>query len=407
MAGVRRVRTDAASRPARLVARLGLRAPAPARDEAGHRHASWLELFFDVIFVFALAAVVNRLGTGPVPPPRDVLIVCGLFVVVQWAWVGQVFYDTRYDPDDIPHRLMVLVALAGAGAVTLGVGETPDSVLLPIGYLIIRGVLLLLYLRVRPAGGAAREVTDVYLTGFGLGWLIWLGSLAVPAATRPVLWTVAMCVELATPWLGLRRLRRSPVDIRHLPERLGQFSIIVLGSTVANLLGAVPNRPEPRTILAAAVAFVVPASVWWIYTTFVTTGLAVNRLRGGQAYTYLQGPMSAALLLLGWSLGEVVRLTVHGAETVPPALRLMLGASIVIWMLGGLGLNLLAVGRPDARRLVISGYGVGSISLIALAASRPLPLLVLVSVALTLYAALVTRRLTAQRAGAARQPAAE
>lgn len=397
MAGVRRVRADGASLPARLASRLRLGAPAPARDEAGHRHASWLELFFDVVFVFALAAVVDRLGDDPVPPPGAVLIVCGLFVVVQWAWVGQVFYDTRYDPDDGPHRLMVLIALAGAGVMTLGVNEVPESRLLPVGYVIVRGVLLLLYLRVRPAGGAAREVTSVYLTGFGLGWLIWLVSLAAPPATRPVLWIVAMCVELSTPWLGFRRLRRSPVDTRHLPERLGQFAIIVLGSALARLLGAMPDGPDLRAILAAAVAFVVPASAWWIYTTFVTTGLAVARLRGGQEYTYLQGLMNAGMLAIGWSLGQVLGLIVEGAETVPQPLRMMLAASIVIWLLGGLGLNALALGRPDARRLAISGYGVGSIILIALAASRPLPLLALISVAMALYAALVTRRLTAQR----------
>lgn len=396
MAGVRRGAADGASRPARLAAKLRQGAPT-ARDEAGHRHASWLELFFDVVFVFALAAVVDRLGDHPVPVPSEVLVVCGLFVVVQWAWVGQVFYDTRYDPDDLPHRLMVLVALAGTGAITLGVNEVPGSLLLPIGYLVIRGVLLLQYLRARPVGGAAREVTTVYLTGFGLGWLIWLVSLAVPPATRPVLWIVAMCVELSTPWLGYRRLSRSPVDIRHLPERLGQFSIIVLGSALARLLGAMPDRPDVRTILAVGVAFVVPASAWWIYTTFVTTGLALARLRGGQAYTFLQGPMSAALLLIGWSLGQVLRLITEGAPMVPPLLRLMLAASIVIWMLGGLGLNALAVGRPDVGRLAISGYGVGSITLIALAAVRPLPLLALISVAMALYTVLITRRLTALR----------
>jgi low temperature requirement protein LtrA len=407
MTGVRRVGADAASRPGRLAAKLGLRAPTPATDEAGHRHASWLELFFDVVFVFALGAVINRLGTAPVPTALDLLIVGGLYVVVQWAWVGQVFYDTRYDPDDIPHRLLVLIALVGAGAIALGVGDVPRSLLFPVGYLIIRGVLLLLYLRVRPSGAAAREVTNVYFLGFGLGWLIWLASLAVPAATRPVLWIVAMCVELATPWLGLRRLRRSPVDTRHLPERLGQFSIIVLGSAVADLLSAVPDRPNPRSILAAGVGFVVPVSVWWVYTTFVTTGLALDRLKGGQAYTYLQSPMSAALLLIGWALGQVVRLTVHGTDAVPWALRLILGASIVIWMLGGLGLYILSVGRPHARRLAISGYGVVSVSLITLAANRPLPLLVLVALAMALYGVLVSRRLKVVRRGRDQQAAPE
>jgi low temperature requirement protein LtrA len=400
MTGVRWVPADGVSGLRRLAARLRLPASAPTTDEAGHHHATWLELFFDIIFAFALTAVVDRLGNVSMPRLADVLTVCGLFVMVQWAWLGQVYYDTRYDPDDGPHRLMVLVALAGAGAMTLGVGRVPDSVLLPVGYLIVRGVLLLLYLRARSAVASAREVTGVYLTGFGIGWLVWLGSLLTPPAVRPALWTTAVCIELATPWLGVRRLSRWPVDTEHLPERTGQFAIIILGSSaLANVLNAVPNRPSPHTILAAAVAFAVPAAVWWIYTTFITAGLAGSRLGGGQTYTYLNIPMSGALLILGWSLGQVVRLVSAGAQSVPGALRLMLAASILLWMLCGIGLSWLAVNRPNARRLAIFGYGMGSITLIALAARRPLLLLVLVSAAIALYALLVTRRMTAVSGG--------
>src|SRR4051812_12970504 len=83
-------------------------------------------------------AVVARLGSDPTPSPSAVLAVIGLFVVIQWAWVGQVFYDTRFDPDDALHRVLVLFALVGAGAMTLGVDEVPESVLLPVGYLIVR-----------------------------------------------------------------------------------------------------------------------------------------------------------------------------------------------------------------------------------------------------------------------------
>lgn len=396
---VRRVRAGGSPWPGRLAARLALRTPGRPTDEAGHRHATWLELFFDVIFVFALGAVVDRLGDEPVPRASAMLAVCGLFVVVQWAWVGQVFYDTRYDPDDTPHRLMVLVALVGAGALTLGVSEAPAGVLLPVGYLLVRGILLLLYLRARPIGEPARQVTGVYLVGFGTGWAFWLASLAVPTAARPAVWTAAMAVELATPWLGLRRLSRSPVDVVHLPERIGQFTIIVLGSALANLLAAVPDHPRPRMIVSAAVAFAVPASVWWVYITFVNTGLALARLRGGQAYIYLHIPLSGALLLLGWSLGQLVRQIDADAPTVPTALRLTLAASGVTWVLCGLGLNWLAVQRPGARRLAITTYGIGSVTAIAVAVPRPVPLIVLVAAALVGYAVLVTRHLTALAKG--------
>ncbi|MCW3817645.1 low temperature requirement protein A [Micromonospora sp. DR5-3] len=382
----------AASWASRLTARLAL--PGRRADDAGQRHASWLELFFDVMFVFALGAVVNRLGHEP--RTSAVLAACGLFVVLQWAWVGQVFYDTRYDPDDIPHRLLVLVALVGVGALTLGVAEAPNGVLLPAGFLVVRGVLLLLYLRARSTGEPARLVTNVYLVGFGTGWAIWLASLAVPASTRPAMWTAAMAVELATPWLGLRRLSRFPVDVVHLPERIGQFAIIVLGSALADLLAAVPARSGPRIIGAAAIAFTIPAAVWWVYTTFVNAGLAMARLRGGVGYTHLHIPLGAGLLLLGWSLGEVVRQVEADAPTTRPMVRLILAASLVTWMLCGLGLNWLSVERPGVRRLAITGYGIASVAVISAVVARPLPLLVLLAAAVAGYAVLASRHLTGQ-----------
>ncbi|MFC4022080.1 low temperature requirement protein A [Micromonospora sp. GCM10011542] len=393
---MRRVRGAHGPWPGWLAARLGLRGPTPLEDEAGHRHATWLELFLDLIFVYALAAVVARLGADPTPSLGAVLAVIGLFLVLQWAWVGQVYYDTRFDPDDLPHRLLVLVALVGAGAMTLGVDEVPESIWLPVGYLIVRGVLLLLYLRARLTGPKARAITTVYLTGFGLGWLIWLVSLGLPARQRPVLWALAMVVELVTPWVGLRQLSRWPVDRRHLPERIGQFTIIVLGSALASLLGAVPDHPRPHMILTSAAAFLVPAAVWWVYTTFVTSGLAASRLRGGQAYTYLHIPLGGALLVLGWALGQVVRLHDAGATSLPLELRLLLAGSVVVWSLCGLGLYALSA-RPSRARLAIAGYGVGSVSVIAGTVRTPRLLLFLLAAAIVGYAVLLTRRLTAVR----------
>ncbi|MFG1651735.1 low temperature requirement protein A [Micromonospora sp. NPDC049275] len=395
---MRRVRTGAPRLPSWLAGRMGLRQLVPRADEAGHRHATWLELFLDIIFVYALAAVVARLGNEPSPSPTAVLAVIGLFVVIQWAWLGQVYYDTRFDPDDAPHRLLVLVALIGAGAMTLGVDEVPESVLLPVGYLIVRGVLLLLYLRARPTSPMARMVTTVYLIGFGAGWLIWLVSLTTPTQLRPVLWIVAMVIELATPWVGVRWLNRWPVDNRHLPERIGQFTIIVLGSALASLLFAVPDHPRPHMILTAAMAFLIPAAVWWVYTTFVTTRLLQSRLRGGQAYSFLHIPLGGALLLLGWALGQVVRLVDDDAARLPLELRLLLGASMVVWTVCGLALYWLWT-RPSLARLAISAYGVLSVSLITATVHRPRVMLALLALAVVGYAVLLSRRLN--RAGAA------
>ena len=153
----------------RLVDLLRLRAPNRPSREA-ERHASWLELFFDLVFVLALSGITVRLGGAAAPTADQILVALGIYIVVQWSWVGQAFFDARFELDDVPHRLLVLIATAGAGAEALGTRESIESYLLPIGYLVVRGALIAAYLRVYLSDRPARPLVSVYLIGFGIGW---------------------------------------------------------------------------------------------------------------------------------------------------------------------------------------------------------------------------------------------
>jgi low temperature requirement protein LtrA len=343
--------------------------------------------------VLALLRVQGRLEQSAAPSGGQVAATFGLYAVIWWAWLGQAFYDTRFDPDDVPHRLSVLVATAGGGALALGAANVPHSLVLPIGYLIVRGTLIALYLRVRNSSPDVRKLTAVYFAGFGLGWLMWLGSLAAPAGVRPVLWIAAMSVELLTPWAGRRRLVRIPVDRSHLPERIGLFTIILLGVTLTNLLDAVAGRPTFIVIASAAVAFVIPACVWWVYTTFVTTGLALRRLSAGLGYSSVHGFLGAALLLLGWALEQVLEEIVAGSAGLPGMLRLLLGVSLVAWMLCGLTLQWVSLGSVLPRRVWITAAGAGAVGLIVALVPGPTVVLVLLAATLVGYAVMVSRHI--------------
>jgi low temperature requirement protein LtrA len=360
------------------------------------RHATWLELFADLVFVLALFSVQNRLGGHPAPHLGDLATTVGLYAVVWLAWAGQAFYDTRFDPDDIPHRLAVLVAMAGAGAMAVGAATAPRTLLLPIGYLVVRGTLIVLYLRVRNSTPATRRVTTVYLTGFTIGWLVWLGSLAVPGHLRPLLWAIGLGIEYLTPWLGRPWVSRIPVDTSHLPERIGQFTIILLGVSLTDLRDAFPADPPAGVILAAGIAFVVPVSVWWVYTTFVTTGLALPRLSAGLAYSYLHGVIGAALLLLGWTLGQVVRQVAENSAELPGRLRFLLALALGTWMLGGLGLQWLSLRSVPPARLVIAVAGIGAIVIISAIGTDPTTTLALLATVMIGYAIPVTRHIVRQ-----------
>lgn len=363
------------------------------------RHASWLELFFDLAFVVAVSSVASRLDLHP--SVQDVGATLGLFVIVWWSWVGQAFYDNRFERDDAPHRLIVLFATVGVLALALGVDQAPRTLLLPVGFLVVRACLIALYLRARWSNPDARRVTDIYLVGFGAGWLIWLVSLFVPGHFRPLLWAMGLAVDLATPWIGRRRLARAPVDTSHLPERLGQFTVILLGAVLAQLVSAVPPEHGLGVLATAAAAFCVPAAIWWIYTLFADVEVEPQRLRGGQEYAYLHAIVAATLLLIGWSLRTAVEQAADGSAQLPAGLRLVLGASIMAWMVSGTALLRIALGRVSRARLAITAAGVGAVAASVVTVTTPLEGMGVLAVVLIIYASLARRHL-ARLAGAAR-----
>src|SRR5689334_12594070 len=191
-----------------------------------------------------------------------------------------------------------MLAVGGAGAITLGAQDLPAGDLLPVGYLVVRGTLILMYLRVLATDDASRDLVTVYVVGYGVGWLLWLTSLWVEPALRVPLWIVALAVELATPWLGRRWLLRHPVHRSHLPERMAQFTIIQIGAILVSLRDGVPDSGlSGRALGAAAAALVITASIWWVYTTFLTSQLAIPRLASGTGYAYLHVPIGAGILV--------------------------------------------------------------------------------------------------------------
>ncbi|MFD1325198.1 low temperature requirement protein A [Micromonospora sonneratiae] len=369
------------------------RQPGDRTRAAADRHSSWLELFFDLAFVFAVTTISTRLGDDAALSWAKGLTVLGLFTVIWWAWIGQAFFDTRFDYDDVPQRLSVLAAMVGAGAMAVGISEVPRTALFPIGYLIVRTALLGLYLRVAASHIGFGWVTHVYLPGFGIGWLVWLGSLLAPADTRPGLWAFGLVIELLTPWVGRYLLKRAPVNTSHLPERIGLFTIILLGATLTELLDAVSDAPYARVFASAVVAFCVPASLWWIYSGFVSKGVSQQQLKGGQSYAYLHGCLGAALLLLGWGLGQSLRLVGEEVDRTPMALRVVLTLTVATWMICGIGLQRVTFGTLSATRMCIAAGGIALTTVVTLTMPTPVLTIAALAVSLVAYAAVVNRHL--------------
>jgi low temperature requirement protein LtrA len=305
-----------------------------APDVAEERHASWLELFFDLLFV----AIVAQLAHGLVGQATGlrVLQVGGLFFAAWWVWVSFTYFSDVLVEEDRVHRVWVLATMACLMVMGGGVGAALHGH--PALFALGSGLSRLI-----------RPVQWYYVTRRAAGWralvpylasaALWLMSAPVPPPWCYGMWAVALAAEIAPVFAGAAtetaRRARAAIDAAHLVERFGLFVIIVLGEGIAQVVAALgaSSSPSPSAVLTGLAAFALLAVVWWLYFDFGNAAaLAVLRTRPDDLYSLVRDSLAVghfllvgSLLVASAGLGEAVAAAVAGHPADPSATGLICG----------------------------------------------------------------------------------
>jgi low temperature requirement protein LtrA len=365
-------------------------------DDQGERHATWLELFFDLVFVISIAEVVHTLEDYH--SPADFLGAAGLFVAVWWAWVGYTVYADRFDTDDLLHRVLVLAGMLAVIAMALSIHDAlhGGSARFALSFVAVRGIVLLLNARARRHAAPARPLLNLYLTAFSIGASLWLVSLLVPEPARYALWGVALVIELSAPWVGRRQIAKAPIHASHLVERFGLFTLIVLGESVISVAQAAAEVDWTAATVAAGVGgFLAVTCLWWLYFDRLDEG-AIRSVLRGLTWNYAHLPLLAGLV----SVAVGTELAILQADTgqLERSTTLALGGGTALYLLAVVVTGL-AVGRGGGRRLWL-WLGAATASLaIGLAWPLGLPVGLLVALDLVLLALVAAESLERRPAG--------
>jgi low temperature requirement protein LtrA len=234
----------------------------------GDRRVTWMELFFDLIFVAAVAEVGAPLATDY--SWAGLLRFGFLFVLIWWAWSGHTLYSTRFDHDDLIQRVLILIQCFIAAVMAANAKEalgSRSSAGFGAAYAGMRFVLVLQYVRARRVI-ETRDLTTRYAIGFGAAAVLWMISAFLYAPERYGVWSLALVVDFVTPWLAAKHSMRFPPDATHFPERFGLFTIILLGEFVAAVMRGIESQ-EYWSFPAAATAFTGMAFAfvlrWWYF----------------------------------------------------------------------------------------------------------------------------------------------
>ncbi|MFI9383189.1 low temperature requirement protein A [Kutzneria sp. NPDC052558] len=251
--------------------------------ENNERHAGWLELFYDLLFVVLVAQLAHSMVEEPGWPAGLRLLV--LFLPAWWVWVGSTLYTNLTGEYGAQRRLdtlgqmaIVMVMAASAtqaaeGHPALFAGAYAASRLAVLVFRAVAG-------RKWPAGGANWPLL--------VSAALWIGSifLAPPLAYGP--WLVGLAVEVygvvrrrSGGSFVRQRLASGGISLSHLVERFGAFMIIVFGEAIAQIVGAIAGEHgTPLAVITGLAAFSVVAMLWWLYFDY---GSAVaERTMGGR-----------------------------------------------------------------------------------------------------------------------------
>jgi len=333
------------------------------RTDEGRGHATALELFYDLVFVFAITQIthllIENLTWAGVGQSSIALL------VVWWSWNYTTWVTNELDPESVVTRLLLIILMLGSLLMAIAIPEAfGDKALLFAGSYVAMQVgrhAFLTFAAARP-GTTERERAGRILTWFVAAGVFWISGALVEGSARTTLWVVALALDYSAPFVlywvpGRRRLSGDTwqVGTEHFAERFQLFVIVALGESIV-ITGATTSdldltRP---TILAFVVAFLVSASLWWLYFNIVAR-IVQQHLEVAQdrttlardGYTYLHVFIVAGIIVS--AVGDELVIA-HPTEALSGPELIAVVAGPALYLLAHVALRLRMTGTIGRKR---------------------------------------------------------
>ena len=305
------------------------------RTDQEERASTPLELLFDLCFVVAVAQAGialeheiegGRLGHGVV----GYLMV---FFAIWWAWMNFTWFASAYDTDDVPYRLAVMVQIAGALMLAAGVQrslEDGDFTVVTWAYALMRVAGVLQWVRAA-VGDPERRRTDLtYAALITVVQIGWIARLPLPAAAQLPAFGILALADLMIPVVAERRARTT-YHPRHIADRYGCFTVIVLGEAVTSAaLAAKAGFDEgahgASLVVLAVMALLLLFSMWWLYFDHQAEE-RLGSLGGALFWGYLHYFVFAGIAAVGAGLSLALA---RDTQEAPDLSATVVGATVTV-----------------------------------------------------------------------------
>lgn len=376
------------------------------RRESHRSEVGPVELFFDLVYVFAIIQISHLLieDLSWIGLARTAVV----FAAIWWGWNYTAWMMNWLDPGrgsvQLLNAVLMLLALGMAAAIPHAFGS--GGVMFAVCYVLMGLIRPLFMMTVFRGETLARNYRQLGVWSAAAG-VLWLVGAFLPAQTRLVVWLLAVVVDylaprvdFRVPGLGSAPMQEWDTDPEHLAERNRLVFIIALGESILLMGGALVSAGSLTAPLVAAfvVGFTALVSLWFNY--FALAGHDVLDGDGGtaalrSAYAYAHALMVGGAILVAVSIE--LRLS-HAHLSAPIVLVTIAGP--IVYLVGNVLFLRSRFGRVAATRYVAIGLLL-LIGVCALMWHETLPVIALSLAVLAVVGGLAVRTVLSRRASRA------
>jgi low temperature requirement protein LtrA len=297
------------------------------------RQVTFLELFFDLVFVVVISQLAHRLAEHPSWSGVGWFVF--LFYAVWASWLNGTYYHELHGTDDVSARVFTFAQMLCVAVMAAYIGEVPGrgSEGFALAYAANTLILVVLWFRTGVHDPAHRRGSFPYSTGYLVAALLFAASAGVDEPARYWMWAGALFAEIVGQLVGFHRWTPPTTQggesiiatTPSLIERLGLFVIIVLGEVIVGAVGGLAELDplEWDEIVIGLLGVVVAIGLWWVYFDLVSHRAPVSRRT--QLWLYVHLPLVIAIAAGG---AAVLNTVGHANEPLPDAVRWLLVGSL-------------------------------------------------------------------------------
>lgn len=283
------------------------------------RKVSWLELFYDLVYVATIGQLMHHLSAHLSWNQAGLSLF--IFAFIYWSWANGSLYHDLHGNNAIRTRVFTLLQIISIAAVAVTLDDffKKDHQSFAVAFAILQFIITYLWWSTGQYDPSHKKLNKYYVLNYSLSFIIFITSASLSYNYAIASWSIALVLNLSTSLVS-RNTIKSEMDKRHeqftisstMTERYGLFAIIALGETIFGIIETISVIPSKNYMVWTefSLGILISFLLWWIYFGMIGN----KKVKIGYRYFILIDYLNLILLFVIAVIGACFRamITIKG-----------------------------------------------------------------------------------------------